>query len=192
MPEHSTPDARLDPRQPLVLDTRELGRRPGSMQVLRRTVPAPTDLGLALIAVPAGTDITLDLRLEAVMEGVLVSGQVTATACGECVRCLDPVETPIDTEICELYAYPGRAADAAVDDDLGHLVGDLIDLEPRLRDAIVLSLPLRPVCRVDCPGLCAGCGERLADLPPGHAHEMVDSRWAALRLVHTDADQSEG
>ena len=186
---HSHPEPRLDPRQPLVLDTRELGRRPGSMQALRRTVPAPADLGLALIAVPAGTDIALDLRLEAVMEGVLVSGRVAATARGECVRCLDPVEAPIDTEICELYAYPGHAAD---DDDLGHLVGDLIDLEPRLRDAIVLSLPLRPVCRVDCPGLCAGCGERLADLPPGHEHEMVDSRWAALRLVHTDAERSEG
>jgi uncharacterized protein len=178
----------LDVRNPLVLDTRELGRRPGSMRAVRRTVPAPDGFALGLIGVPVGAPVELDLRLEAVMEGVLVSGQATATMTGECARCLDPVTASVEAEICELYAYPGHESD---DDDIGRLDGDLIDFEPRLRDAVVLALPLRPVCGESCEGLCATCGARLADEPDDHAHDEVDSRWAALRLVPFDTEQSE-
>ena len=63
MPENRKPQPRLDPRQPLVLDTRELGRRPGSMRTLRLTVPAPEGLGGELIGVPVGAGVDLDLRL---------------------------------------------------------------------------------------------------------------------------------
>ena len=60
------------------------------------------------------------------------------------------------------------------------LAGDLLDLEPTLRDAVVLALPIAPLCRDDCPGLCAQCGARLAD-DPGHRHDdQVDARWVAL------------
>ena len=66
--------SKLDPRAPLVLDTRELGRRPGSQREVSRTVPAPADLGIEVLGVPEGSPVELDLRLEAVMEGVLVTG----------------------------------------------------------------------------------------------------------------------
>ena len=177
----------LDARNPLVLDTRELGRRPGSMRIEQRAVPAPAGFALDIVGVPEGSPVELDLRLEAVMEGVLVSGHVRATVNGECARCLDPVRNEIEAEICELYAYPGHESD----DDIGRLEGDFINFEPQLRDAIVLALPLRPVCDEDCAGLCATCGVRLADEPPGHAHDEPDSRWAALRLVPFDQEQSE-
>lgn len=165
----------LDPRSPLVLDVIELGRRPGAMRQLRRTVAAPGDLGTDVIGVPTGSDIELDLRLESVMEGVLVSGTARATATGECVRCLDPVELPLDPPFQELFAYPGRAGE-----DEYELQGDLIDLEPVLRDAVVPALPFQPVCAEDCPGLCPQCGVRLAD-DPEHAHDLVDPRWATLQ-----------
>ncbi len=55
------------------------------------------------------------------------------------------------------------------------------DLEPALRDAVVLALPLAPLCTDDCPGLCVECGGRRADLAPDHGHETLDPRWAALR-----------
>jgi uncharacterized protein len=177
----------LDARKPLVLDTRELGRRPGSMRVVHRTVPAPTGFGLDLIGVPEGSPVELDLRLEAVMEGVLVSGGVHAPIAGECARCLEPVTSTIDAEICELFAYPGHESD---DEDIGRLDGDLIDFEPRLRDAVVLALPLRATCSEDCEGLCATCGERLTDVPDNHSHDDdVDPRWAALRLVPMDESE---
>ena len=178
MPENRKPQHRLDPRKPLVLDTRELGRRPGSMRTVRFPAPAPESLGGELIGVPAGADVDLDLRLESVMEGVLVSGTATAPLSGECGRCLEPVSSRLTVDLQELYAY---ADSDEQDEDISHMEGDLLDLEPVLRDAVVLALPLTPLCREDCGGLCVECGERLDDLPEDHAHDAPDPRWAALR-----------
>ena len=180
----------LDPRSPLVLDTRELGRRPGSMRTLQRSVPAPADLGTEVIGVPDGSDLELDLRLESVMEGVLVSAVVRGQATGECVRCLDPLERELEVTFQELYTYPGTSPEGD-EEDLHELEGDLLDLEPVLRDAVVLALPFQPVCSDDCPGLCSQCGTRLAD-DPEHQHDSIDPRWAALQtVVPDDRDQEE-
>ena len=183
----------LDPRAPLVLDTHELGRRPGAMRRVRLTVPAPADLGLGgVVGVPEGTDLELDLRLESVMEGVLVSGTARAALSGECARCLERVDRQIDVEVQELFAYPGRAAvnGAEADADEVEMVeGDLVDLEGAIRDAVVLALPQAPLCRDDCPGLCPQCGARLVD-DPGHVHETSDPRWAALAGLITENDDT--
>jgi DUF177 domain-containing protein len=179
MPEHKT--HRLNPRDPLVIDTRELGRRPGSMRRIQRTVPAPADLGLELIGVPANAQLELDLRLEAVMEGVLVSGTVSGPVTGQCVRCLEPVSDELEFDLQELFAYPDSATDETTSqDEAGRIEGDLINLEPTVRDTVVLGLPLSPLCRDDCQGLCATCGARWEDLPADHGHERTDPRWAAL------------
>jgi uncharacterized protein len=177
---HQTP-THLDPRSPLVLNTRDLPRRPGSMRAVERSVPAPADLGLALIGVPEGADLDLRLRLESVSEGVLVSGTVVAPVEGECGRCLRPVSDTIVVSIQELFAYEHSTTDETTDEDeVGRLQGDLIDLEPALRDGVVLALPSHPLCREDCPGLCPDCGVSFDELPAGHSHQQVDSRWAAL------------
>src|SRR3954452_22192308 len=178
MSRHAT---RLDPRVPLVLDTRELGRRPGSMRPVRRTVPAPDGWGLELVQVPAGTDLDLDLRLESVMDGVLVSGVVRAGVTAECGRCVEPVTDAVEADVQELFAYAPEDAD----DDVLALEGDYIDLEPIVRDALVLSLPFKPVCDESGEGLCPGCGERLQDLAPDHSHDDADPRWAALSVLAT-------
>ncbi len=167
----------LDPRGPLVLDTRELGRRPGAMRRISRTVQALAGFDVDVMSVPVGTGIELEIRLESVIEGVLVSGSARSAAAGECVRCLDALERELEVSFQELYVHAG--VDAPPDDETLVLEGDLIDLEPVLRDAVVLALPLQPVCRDDCPGLCPECGARLAD-DPGHRHDAVDPRWAAL------------
>jgi uncharacterized protein len=167
----------LDLRSPLVVDTRELGRRPGASRRITRTVPAPADLGTDIIRIPEGSDLHLELLLESVMEGVLVSGTARGRTSGECVRCLDDVDIEIEVPVQELFAYPGSSS--ADDEDLLEMVGDHLDLEPVLRDALVPALPFQPVCREDCPGLCSECGQRLAD-DPGHHHDVVDARWAAL------------
>ena len=175
----------LDPRAPFVLDTRELGRRPGSQREVSLSEAAPAELGIEVLAVPEGSPVHVDLRLEAVMEGVLVTGSAQAELVGECVRCLDPIEDTVDVRFQELFVYDdGASADIGADElddqDLRRLEGDLIDLEPLLRDAVVLALPFQPLCSEDCPGLCPECGERLAD-DPDHGHaEPIDPRWAAL------------
>ena len=170
-----------------MLDTRELGRRPGSQREVTRTVPAPADLGIEVLRVPEGAPVELDLRLEAVMEGVLVTGTATAALEGECVRCLEPVSDEVEARFQELYVYDDqghhrRGSDTAAegDDETSRLEDDLLDLEPLLRDAVVLAQPFQPLCEDDCPGLCPECGARLAD-DPDHTHDApVDPRWARL------------
>jgi uncharacterized protein len=194
-------NARLDHRNPLVFDTHELGRRPGALQRLNRTIDAPVDLGIqGVIGVPEGAPVELDLRLESVMEGVLVTGTARASAKGECVRCLEPVEQPLEADFQEMFSYPdaddrGRvkaepADDAEDDEDTLFLEDGLFDLEPVLRDAVVLALPMQPVCQDDCPGLCSECGARLAD-DPDHHHEAVDIRWAALQGLAGSLEDGE-
>ena len=171
----------LDPNAPLVLDTRELARRPGSQRQVSRSVPAPAELGTVILQVPEGEPVALELRIESVMEGVLVTGTARARAAGECVRCLHDIDVDVDVGLQELYVYPeGYSDGTAPDDETGRVVDDRIDLDPLLRDAVVLALPFRPLCRDDCPGLCPLCGARLAD-DPAHGHdEPDDPRWAAL------------
>ncbi len=176
----------LDPRAPFVLDTRELGRRPGTQREKSYDAEAPAGLGIDVLGVPEGSTVELDLRLEAVMEGVLVTGTASVALAGECSRCLEPIEDTLTVDLQELYVYdapePHRGDDE--DADVSRLEDDLVDLEPLLRDAVVLALPYQPLCRDDCPGLCTECGARLAD-DPDHRHEdPVDPRWAALQQLH--------
>jgi uncharacterized protein len=193
VPENRKQQQRLDPRDPLVLDTRELGRRPGSMREVRLTAPAPEGLGIVdLIGVPTGAALELDLRLESVMDGVLVSGVVTAPVSGECGRCLGPVSDTIAVRVQELFVYPEASTDHDADDEVAQLQGDHLDLTTTLRDAVVLALPLTPLCQEDCLGLCATCGERLEDLPEDHSHDTTDARWGALAgLLQQQADQEK-
>ena len=80
----------------------------------------------------------------------------------------------------ELYVYAEHQTSHDEDDEVSRLQDDLVDLEPQLRDAVVLELPFQPMCEPDCPGLCPECGARLAE-DPDHAHEApIDPRWAGL------------
>jgi uncharacterized protein len=164
-----------------VFDMRSLGRAPGDFRDVQRTAAAPGGLGSGLVLVTAGADVALDLRFEAVSEGVLVTGSAVAPLTGECARCLDPLTSAIEVSFQELYRYlpdPGEDED---DGEEHFLDGDFLDLEPAFRDAVVLALPLSPLCRDDCPGLCVECGVKLADAGPGHGHgDQVDPRWGLL------------
>ncbi len=157
---------RLDPRGPLVFDTRAL--RPGSVRTEDRTVPAPAGLGVELVRIPEGADLQLHVQLEGVAEGTLVTAAVSAPLTGECARCLEPVPSATQVRMQELFAY--EAPEEEPDADGYVQDGDLLDLEPALRDALVLELPLAPLCSGDCPGLCIECGVRLADAGAGHGH----------------------
>lgn len=175
-----------------MLDTRELGRRPGSQREVTRTVPAPAELGIDILSVPEGSQVDLDLRLEAVMEGVLVTGTARAGLEGECARCLDPIVDRIDVTFQELFLYDDHKhhdqAEQDGEDEISMLEDDLLDLEPLLRDAVVLALPFQPLCEEDCPGLCTECGASLKE-DPEHTHDApIDPRWAALTTIDTQTD----
>jgi uncharacterized protein len=168
-------------RSSFVFDMRALGKHPGEFKDEKLTVSAPDGVGSGLVLVPAGADVALDLRFEAVSEGVLVTCSAVAPLAGECARCLDPLTTSIEVSFQDLYRYlpdPGEDKD---DGEERFLNGDLLDLEPAFRDAVVLALPLSPLCKDDCPGLCVDCGAKLADVGPDHGHgDKVDPRWGLL------------
>ena len=176
-------------------NTHELPRRAGEMKEYQLDLEIFEPVGVALVAVPAGDVIEVDMRLESVTEGVLLSADIYAIAKGECIRCLDPVEIEVERKIQELYRYEPtadkggkrnkRAAKVEEDnldsDEELWLDGSVLNLEIPIRDAIVLDLPVNPLCSDECQGLCPDCGEKWEKLPSDHAHEAVDARWAGLK-----------
>jgi len=188
------PDARRDGRvnsllvsspSPYVVNVRDLVHRPGEMRERELDFGAPEKLGEGAASVAAGEPVHIDLRLEGLHEGVLATGEVDTVAHGECVRCLDPVTLDVQVDFQELFAYsPDEAFDFVVRDDQ-------LDLEPVVRDAVVLSLPFQPVCRPDCPGLDPVTGERLPDGYERPVEQDIDPRWAALEGFRTEQDSNE-
>ena len=178
-------------------NTHELPRRAGEMREYQLDLEILEPVGVPLVAVAAGDVIEVDMRLESVAEGILLSADVYALAKGECIRCLDPVEIIVERKIQELYRYEptndkggnGKKSsrrnersdevDLEEDDELW-LDGNVMNLETPIRDAIVLDLPVNPLCSEDCLGLCPDCGEKWEKLPEGHSHEVIDARWAGL------------
>ena len=179
------------------LNTFELPRRAGEMKEYSLDIQVNENFGVNLISVPAGQTIEVDARLESVTEGILLSADVYAVAKGECIRCLDPVEIVIERKIQELYNYEPtnergkkKKHDTEIDDldieDELMMQGQIMDLETPIRDAVVLSLPINPLCKQDCLGLCPECGEKWAVLAQDHAHTSIDARWAGLKALGSE------
>ena len=179
---------RLDPRNPLVFDTRDLA--PGTARTLKRTCQAPADMGVEMARVPAGADFELNVQLEGVAEGVLVTASASMPLAGECARCLEPFTSSMTVRFQELFTLaPDEESEPGQPDGEESYLLDgsgLLDLEPALRDAVVLELPLSPLCEDGCEGLCVECGVRLADAEPGHGHEQRGAMWAALKDYRAD------
>src|SRR6201993_4275885 len=144
---------------PMTVDISRLGRRPGAMVTLRDTMPTPSRIGLEMIAIDEGAPLELDLQVQSVSEGVLVTGTVTAPTVGECARCLTPMTGRVEIGLTELFASPGSTTEATTEEgEVGHIVDETIDLEQSIIDAVGGDLPFSPVCSRDCPGLCPDCG----------------------------------
>jgi uncharacterized protein len=187
------PNKRTHPsRDSLVFDLRALSRQAGSARAETRTATAPADVRLELAGVPEGSDVELNLKFEAVTEGVLVTGTATVQVTGECARCLGTVSDTVAVSLLELYRYQEdprhnrskrktEKEEPEDDEEELFLVGDSLDLESAFRDAVVLALPMSPLCQEDCPGLCVQCGVPLAEAGPAHMHDdRTDPRWAGL------------
>jgi len=171
-------------------NVRDLINHPGDMRERERTVVVPERLGEGLMTVQAGEALQLSVRLESVHEGILASVDVQTTAHAECGRCLEPFTEQREVEFQELFAY-------SKDDVHEYGVhGDHVDLEPPLRDAVVLSLPFQPVCRPDCSGIDPVTGKKRPAGSAESTNDEIDSRWAALSSLmqepdtETDADAS--
>jgi uncharacterized protein len=161
------------PAKPLVVGVADLLVRPGKTR--EDHLEAVLD-GLEVLGshVVEGAPVTLDLELQALNEGVVAKGTVSAPWTGECRRCLTTVDAVLTTDVMEIFE------DEPVEGETSKLDHDRIDLEPMAREAVLLELPLAPLCKEDCAGLCAECGADRNQLDCGHGTEAVDDRWAAL------------
>jgi uncharacterized protein len=157
-----------------VIAVNDLTRRPGQMNEIDLKIDLEVPMGQGAATVPAGESIDLSLRLESVHEGILATGEVDTEATADCSRCLEPLKLAVEVDFQELFAYSLEQEDDFLVQD------EKIDLEQAITDAVVLSLPFKPVCSEDCLGLCSECGAKLAD-DPNHSHEaQIDSRWSEL------------
>lgn len=169
------------PQSPFAVNVATILRKPGSMRELELDIVLPERIGEGVAKLDEGSELAVDVRLETLHDGILASGHASGTMTAECVRCLDPISEPMEVDFTELFAYAQDEAYEYVVHD------DTVDLEPPIRDAVVLALPFQPVCTPDCLGLDPATGEKLTQ-PLPEPDEETDPRWAALeQLVAPDA-----
>ena len=162
-------------RSPFITDIVALRRHQGRRERLEIRAPLP-GLRVTGSEVPAGDAVLLDLVLEAVEGGIIVGGIARAPWTGECRRCLGPVDGEVTAEVEELYVSDSE------DGETYPIHGDHIDLEPMAREVLVLGLPMAPLCRPDCAGLCPRCGANLNEGACGCVAPR-DPRWANLDVL---------
>ena len=152
-------------------------RRPGASRTVQLD-GALSDVRGPGAQVTAGRPIAVDLTLERVSEGMVVRGTITAPWDAACSRCLAPVGGDLAVQVGELYErQPLEGETYLLSDD------DVVDLEPLIRDALLLELPAVPLCRPECRGLCSNCGVD-HNLETCDCDTTVpDPRWAALRSL---------
>lgn len=177
-------------RPPLLVSVTELLRRPGTRREVRRTLPSP-GYTVAGSSVPEGADVEVDVVVESTADPgtVTASGSITAPWTGECRRCLGDVEGTLEIELDEVFS---RRIDPAEVDDVWPLEGEEIDLEEVVADAVLLALPLAPLCGPDCEGPDPDAapvsieGEPSAEEGDEEAEPPRDPRWAALDDLRFD------
>ena len=165
-------------------NVRDLIRHPGEMRERHLDITVPEHFGEGLVAVKEGSQLVVDVKLESLHEGILASGKVVGTADGECALCLAPVSLPVRVEFAELFGYP---ADEPFDHQLD---GDQLDLEPVVRDAVVLALPFQPECVDGCEDLELGPGISLITAD-AEREKPADPRWAALQAFAAQDQDTE-
>ena len=161
-------------QQPIVSVADILGR-PGAYRDLRLQARLP-GVRNALVQLEE-TPVAASLRAESVVEGILVTGEVEGSTVVACARCLSERRGSVHLEVCELFTTADRHLP---EEEAYRLEGTDMHLEPMLRDAIALALPLSPLCREECKGLCGGCGRDLNLGPCACRDTGLDPRWAAL------------
>ncbi|HUH52429.1 MAG TPA: DUF177 domain-containing protein [Microbacteriaceae bacterium] len=165
-------------------NVRDIIHRPGEMRERERDIVLPERMGEGVASVPAGETVHLDMRFESVHEGILASIKASTKFHAECVRCLTPFIARGEVEFTELFAYTLTEAD-----EYG-VHGDHVNLEPPLRDAVVLALPFQPVCKPDCAGLDPNTGEKLKAGETDKLSEEIDPRWAALASLKAEINNN--
>jgi uncharacterized protein len=178
--------------RPLVVGVTDIRRQPGTRRPVQRAVAIP-DLAISSARVPDDAEIGIDLQLEALSNGLVATGTLTVPWEGECRRCLRTVRSETVAEIREVFEP------RPVEGETYPLGDDTVDLEPMVRDAVLLTLPLAPLCSDDClgpapdvfPAVVEGDEPLDADAE-GLSGPASDPRWAGLDALRFDSQGDDG
>ncbi|MDF7664345.1 DUF177 domain-containing protein [Bifidobacterium sp. ESL0763] len=183
----------------------QISARPGMSKPVDGDFPAPSGIGDNIVGVREGDSVRVHGSFDSIADGLVFMGRFTAPMHAECTRCLKPIDRDWDLDVTAFFPYDSsQAADTrhgkhgevdivAGEDEaedtypLSH-DGGFADIEALLRDTMVEHLPLQPLCRPDCKGLCSQCGVNLND-NPGHHHDVIDNRFAALAGLKAQLDE---
>jgi uncharacterized protein len=168
--------------KPFVVNVADLVKRPGARRRERVEGRLAEPVKVVDTEVRREVPVVVGTLLEWVSDGLLATGVAEGAWEAPCRRCLKHAEGDLRVDFQELFEASPREGESY---RLGH---DSIDLEPLAREALTLELPLAPLCRQDCRGLCPTCGADLnlgdCDCPPVGA----DPRWAALDVLRIESE----
>ena len=167
---------------PLLVNVAELLRRAGSIREIDRQIDV-AEFVFDDARIVEGSKVDVELTLEALTDGIVVHGKLQADWKFECRRCLCPLTGHTEVEVQELYQA------VISDPDAYPITGEQLDLLEMARENVLLAVPLAPLCRADCPGLCPQCGADLQSASCSCSRQVRDERWAALDALKTDENQ---
>ena len=167
----------------------QVASRPGQSKTVDAVFPAPSGIGDEVIGVKEGADVSVPVA-------------------AECTRCLKPIKRDWGVDVVAFFPYEesakARSHGKPKNEDVEIVAGEdesedvyplsrdgaFADLEALLRDTLVEALPLQPLCREDCRGLCSQCGVDLNE-HPDHHHDVTDLRFAALAGLKAQLEAEE-
>lgn len=187
---------------PWAIPVAQTASRAGQSKAIDADFPAPSGIGDDVVGVAEGAPVHVTGSFDSIVDGLVFSAHLSAPVSTECTRCLKPIERDWQTDVTAFFPYEeqdgGKDAKGEVDiiagedesEDIYPLLaaGAFADIEALLRDALTEALPLQPLCREDCLGLCPQCGVDLNE-QPDHRHDITDIRFAALADLKAQLEQ---
>ena len=185
---------------PWAVSVAQVASRPGQSKEIDATFPAPSGIGDEIVGVDEGADVSVVGSFDSIVDGLILNARISAPVHAECTRCLKPIDEDWPVDVTVFFPYEsgqdkanGKGGKSKKDDEIDIIAGEdesedtypllengaFADIEAMIRDTLVESLPLQPLCRPDCRGLCSQCGADLNE-DPDHHHDVTDIRFAGL------------
>ncbi|KFI81817.1 putative metal-binding, possibly nucleic acid-binding protein [Bifidobacterium pullorum] len=183
----------------------QVASRPGQSKPIDTVFPAPSGIGDDIVGVREGADVRVVGSFDSIVDGLVFTGRIEAPLTAECTRCLKPIDPDWTVNATLFFPYDAPGADdgrgngeveiIAGEDEAEDVYplssdGAFADMESPLRDTLVEALPLQPLCKEDCLGLCPQCGVDLNE-DPDHHHDVTDIRFAALEQFKARLEAEE-
>ncbi len=183
----------------------QVGSRAGQTMQVDRDFPAPGGIGDSIVGVKEGEPIHVNGQFDSIIDGLIFTGTFTAPVTAVCARCDRDLSGDWSEQVTAFFPYEDADAGMTKNADVEIIAGEeesgdtypLIDngafanIEPLLRDTFVSALPLNPLCKPDCKGLCPQCGLDLNESPE-HVHEVTDLRFADLEALKEQLEREQG